>query len=247
MCKGHGLRRGKRNPTLSVFLKYIFNKNMPIIPRLNYESIVLVYRQLRKKYFSQRYQLVMAVIFLVWIIADLFLISKCVWNKNNSVQIPVPLPTDINSNFITQVNECFLPIATIYGYTLRISSGFRTVVEQNRLYNQGRTINGHMVTEAPGGKSLHNFGFAIDVVDRWREYNINWEKLARIGAYCGLEPSDEGDISHFEHRDGLTTADFAAGKRPPPLTLPCAVMGERVKLNQPLTFKDLQNCGVAKF
>ncbi|MBU1102062.1 M15 family metallopeptidase, partial [Patescibacteria group bacterium] len=150
-------------------------------------------------------------------------------------------------NFLSQVDECFIPTAAVYGYTLRISSGFRTVAEQDQLYKQGRTVDGHIVTEAPGGKSIHNFGFAVDVVDRWREYDIDWEKLAKIGTYCGLEPSEEGDISHFENRDGLTTADFVAGRRPAALALPCAVMAERAKANQSLTLKDLQNCGASKF
>jgi hypothetical protein len=182
----------------------------------------------------------------------LFLLNKVQSKAPPIFELPiivqsVPMPTDIDQNFLTQVNECFIATATIYGYTLRISSGFRTVEEQDQLYNQGRTINGHIVTEAPGGKSIHNYGFAVDVVDRWHEYNIDWKKLGKIATFCGLEPSDEGDISHFEYRSGLTTADFIAGRKPEPLILPCTIMNERAKVNQLLTFKDLQNCGVPKF
>jgi len=229
---------------------------MPIFPNFNYEYIVSVYRQLREKYFIQRNFIILGVVFLVCIIVGVSLIIYGVKDENASArqnineastQTSPPLPTEIDPNFLTQVNECFIPVAAVYGYTLRISSGFRTVAEQDQLYNQGRTVDGHIVTEAPGGKSIHNFGFAVDVVDRWREYNVNWEKLGKIAAFCGLEPSDEGDISHFEHRGGLTTADFAAGKRPAPLLLPCSVMAERAKAGQPLTLKDLQNCGAPKF
>jgi len=228
-----------------------------MFPRFNYETIVSAYRKIREKYFHQNYYIIAAAVFLICIIVGLFLIARGGRDENASAQnninetstqqTPAPLPTDIDPNFLTQVNECFIPTAAVYGYTLRISDGFRTVAEQDQLYNQGRTVNGHIVTEAPGGRSIHNFGFAVDVVDRWREYDINWEKLAKIGAYCGLEPGDEGDISHFEHRNGLTTADFAAGKRPAPLTLPCAIMDERAKAGQPLTLKDLQNCSAPKF
>lgn len=154
---------------------------------------------------------------------------------------------EINANFLTQVEECFIPITAVYGYTLRISSGFRTVAEQDELYNQGRTVNGHIVTEALGGKSIHNFGFAVDVVDRWKEYNVNWDRITKMAEYCGLEPSGEGDVSHFEHRHGLTTDQFLAGMRPEPLILPCAIMNERAKANQKLTLKDLQSCGAPKF
>ncbi len=157
---------------------------------------------------------------------------------------PVPLPTGINQNFLTQVNECFIPTAAVYGYTLRITSGFRSITDQEQTFSQGRTENGHIVTWSEPGKSLHNYGFAVDVVDRWRGYDIDWKKLGKIAAFCGLEQVDD---PHFEYRAGLTTADFAAGMRPPPLTLPCAIMDERAKSNQPLTLDDLKSCNAPKF
>jgi hypothetical protein len=156
----------------------------------------------------------------------------------------VPMPTAIDSNFLNQVNECFIPTAAVYRYTLRITSGFRTVEEQYQLFEQGRTVNGHIVSWAPVEKSLHNYGFAVDVVDRWRGYDIDWKKLGKIGAFCGLEQVDD---PHFEHREGLTTAQFEAGMRPSLLTLPCALMDERAKANQPLTLKDLKGCGAPNF
>ncbi|MFA5188700.1 MAG: M15 family metallopeptidase [Patescibacteria group bacterium] len=158
-----------------------------------------------------------------------------------------PLPTEINPNFLTQINDCFIPSAAVYGYSLRITSGFRTVAEQNQIYNQGRNDDGDIVTEAPGGRSIHNFGYAADVVDSNHEYNINWKRLAKIGAFCGLEAGDDWDFAHYEYRGGLTTADFVTGSRPSPLMLPCAVMQKRAKDGQPLTLKDLQNCGAPKF
>ncbi len=166
---------------------------------------------------------------------------------SSSVQQPVPMPTAIDPNFITQVNECFIPTAAVYGYTLRITDGFRSLTQQDQLYAQGRTIDGHIVTEAAPGKSIHNYGFAVDVVDVYRGYDIDWVKLGKIGTYCGLEQGPDGDLPHFEHRGGLTTSDFAAGLRPQPLTLPCAIMDQRAKANEPLTLKDLQGCGAPRF
>lgn len=160
------------------------------------------------------------------------------------VKDTTPAPVGIDLNFFKQVDECFFPIASLNGYTLRISSSFRTETDQDQLFSQGRTVNGHIVTWAEPGKSLHNYGFAIDVVDRWRGYDINWKKLAKIGIFCGLEQVDD---PHFEHRAGLSTADFASGLRPVPLTLPCAVMDERAEASQPLTAEDLKNCNVPKF
>ena len=159
---------------------------------------------------------------------------------------PVPMPTKINAHFINQVNECFIHIASLYGYTLRVSSGFRSVEEQNQIYQQGRVVNGHIVTEAQGGRSIHNFGFAVDIVDRWKEYDIDFDRLGKIGEYCGLEHGDEGDLAHFEHRDGLTTNQFLEGLRPSILILPCTVMAER-NADQKLTLKDLKDCGAPKF
>ena len=160
---------------------------------------------------------------------------------------PFPLPTEIDSNFINQVNKCFFPAAKVYGYELRISSGFRTVAEQDVIYNQGRTENGHIVTEAPGGKSIHNFGLAVDVVDRWHGYRINWKKLTQIAVYCGLDASEEGDFPHFENRGDLTIAEFEKGIRPEPLTLPCGIMEQKATSNKPLTLKDLKACNAPKF
>lgn len=45
---------------------------------------------------------------------------------------------------------------------VRIVQGLRTIDEQNALYAQGRTKAGHIVTNAKGGSSYHNYGTAID-------------------------------------------------------------------------------------
>jgi len=187
----------------------------------------------------------------------IFIISGSILIKHNQLKKQLfpkvlgetitSMPMAIDPNFVTQVNECFMPIATIYGYTLRISSGFRSLEEQNLEYQQGRTINGHIVTEAPAGKSIHNYGFAIDVVDRWNGYDIDWVKLGKIGTYCGLEQGPDGDLPHFENRAGLTTADFAAGLKPPPLALPCPIMDILAKANKTLTLSGLKACGAPKF
>lgn len=164
--------------------------------------------------------------------------------KDNSAPEIVPLPTKINQNFLTQVDECFIPIASIYGYTLRITSGFRSLEEQNKIYEQGRVEDGNIVSWATAGKSMHNYGYAIDVVDRWRGYYINWKRLARIANFCGLEQVDD---PHFEYRGGLSTEQFEAGLIPEPLTLPCEIMSERAEDGQELLLEDLENCGAPNF
>jgi hypothetical protein len=160
---------------------------------------------------------------------------------------PVPLPTAMDDNFMTQVTHCFLPVAAVYGYDLRITTGFRSIADQTEMYDQGRTINGHIVSEAPPGHSLHNYGYAVDVVDKYNGYNINWTQLVNIGAYCSLESGGVGDLPHFEERGGLSTYQFAAGIRPRQLTLPCPIMEKTVSSSTPLTLGDLEACGVPTF
>ncbi len=160
---------------------------------------------------------------------------------------PPPPPTALDANFEKQVNECLIPIANIYGYTLRINSGFRTVEEQEKLYEQGRTVDGHIVTHTV--RSIHNYGFAVDVVDRFRGYEVDWERLGRIGFYCGLQQGDEeyDEKVHFQHRDGLTIEQFEAGKRPRPLELPCSSMEARARSGEALTMDDLRRCSAPAF
>lgn len=47
---------------------------------------------------------------------------------------------------------------------VRISQGLRTFGEQDNLYAIGRTKPGKIVTNAKGGQSIHNYGFAVDIV-----------------------------------------------------------------------------------
>lgn len=44
-----------------------------------------------------------------------------------------------------------------------VTSGRRTIAEQNQLYAQGRSEPGKIVTNARGGSSPHNFGLAADL------------------------------------------------------------------------------------
>lgn len=47
---------------------------------------------------------------------------------------------------------------------LRFSQTLRTFQEQDKLYAQGRSKKGRIVTGAKGGQSYHNYGLAIDIV-----------------------------------------------------------------------------------
>lgn len=47
----------------------------------------------------------------------------------------------------------------------RFSHVLRTFKEQDELYAKGRTTKGPKVTNARGGDSYHNYGFAVDIVE----------------------------------------------------------------------------------
>lgn len=49
-----------------------------------------------------------------------------------------------------------------FAHEVKLISGTRSESEQNALYAQGRTAPGHVVTNASGGHSNHNFGIAWD-------------------------------------------------------------------------------------
>lgn len=114
-----------------------------------------------------------------------------------------------------------------------ITQGLRTIAEQDKLYAQGRTTAGSIVTNARGGYSYHNFGVAIDFAllsadgkqvywDTKRDGNANkfadWAEVVdeakRLGFAWGGDWTSFKDYPHFEMTFGLTTAQLRAGIRP---------------------------------
>jgi peptidoglycan L-alanyl-D-glutamate endopeptidase CwlK len=92
---------------------------------------------------------------------------------------------------------------------LGIFSGFRTWEEQAKLYAQGRTENGPIVSNTPPGYSWHNYGLACDVVFKDEYGNWDWEKdhpwdvLGRLALNHDLHWGGSwGDKPHFEANFG---------------------------------------------
>lgn len=52
--------------------------------------------------------------------------------------------------------------AYVEGINVQYSSGFRSFEEQTKLFNQGRTTPGNIVTNTRAGYSNHNFGLPVD-------------------------------------------------------------------------------------
>lgn len=99
----------------------------------------------------------------------------------------------------------------------------RTHAEQNKLYAQGRTKRGRIVTNASGGYSYHNYGMAFDFAFRvgirgvsWRG---DWKKAGEIAKNLGLEWggdwSNFPDRPHCQYTGGLSIDGLRHGKRLP--------------------------------
>ena len=106
----------------------------------------------------------------------------------------------------------FINNALSQGIKLRITSGYRSIQEQDDLYAQGRTKPGNIVTYLKGGYSNHNYGLAIDVVpikNGKADWNSpNWNKIGKIGKDVGFKWGGDWtsfkDKPHFEMMFGNT-------------------------------------------
>jgi len=92
------------------------------------------------------------------------------------------------------------------GNQLRVTQGYRSNEEQNRLYAQGRTTPGPIITNAKEGQSAHNYGIAIDVVIM-RDGSPDWStpispEIANYGTDQGFDWGGNwvefNDPPHFE-------------------------------------------------
>ena len=79
-------------------------------------------------------------------------------------------------------------------FDCEVSQGLRTWGEQNALYAQGRTAPGAIVTNAQGGFSAHNFGYAVDIFPEdvtpgqpnWNVASPGWKAILSKAPSCGL-------------------------------------------------------------
>ncbi len=105
------------------------------------------------------------------------------------------------------------------GIRVKLTCGYRSIEEQNRLYARGRTAPGPVVTRARGGYSWHNFGLAADyvfVVGGRITWEGPWEIFGRVARECGLEWGGDWktfpDRPHVQWRKGRTLAQMRRAK-----------------------------------
>lgn len=103
--------------------------------------------------------------------------------------------------------------ALIPSISLQVTQGLRTWAIQNQLWQQGRTLPGDVVTDAPAGYSAHNFGYAVDLVPEdimpgqpdWNLTHPAWQKLLAAGPQCNLAEGAKWrtfpDNPHFYPRE----------------------------------------------
>lgn len=72
-----------------------------------------------------------------------------------------------------EVEDTLNSIILSEGTEVRVTQALRTFAEQDALYAQGRTKPGSKVTNAAGGQSIHNYGFAFDYV-LFKHGKISW-------------------------------------------------------------------------
>ena len=123
--------------------------------------------------------------------------------------------------FRNWILECQI-LAKSFGYEYKAISGNRTWEEQEKIYAQGRTAPGKIVTNAKPGFSNHNYGIAVDMGvfkegkyldgNKPSEAEAFHRKAAEIGKKYNLEWGGSWksfkDYPHFEWKTGKTLAQM---------------------------------------
>ncbi|OIK10234.1 peptidase M15 [Bacillus sp. MUM 116] len=149
---------------------------------------------------------------------------------------PVPLPIGLNSMVKEATNQLIQQSAK-KGITVVITDGFRSMEDQDQLYQKGRTTAGTIVTNARGGESYHNYGLAVDFALKTSSGNVIWDRnydgnqnripdwnevvaiAKNLGFQWGGDWAQFKDYPHLQMDFDLTLADLQNGKRPPETSL----------------------------
>ncbi len=86
-------------------------------------------------------------------------------------------------------------IAAEQGILIRYTDGYRSFEQQDAIYNQGRTDEGPVVTNARGGESYHNYGLAIDFVLTDHYGNAHWSLDRDVNGNGVSDWADVGNIA----------------------------------------------------
>jgi len=162
----------------------------------------------------------------------LFFTIIYLYSKSNKIpEEPIPMPTQLNDRVETSMNRLVDEAGKI-GIRVVITADYRSADEQNRLYEQGRTTEGNIVTNAKAGESYHNYGLAIDFalldIDGTVIWDMNydgngngkkdWNEVVEIAKSLGYEWGGDWknfkDYPHLQMDFGLSIEDLQRGERP---------------------------------
>lgn len=134
------------------------------------------------------------------------------WDKKTD-EVISQLHPDIQAKATRFINRCNQEL----NKTVRVYSGYRDFVEQDSLYAKGRTKPGKKVTNAPAGRSYHNYRLAFDCVEILHgkaKWSTDWESISVIGKEEGFEWGGDWktflDKPHFQMTSGFTTKQLLA-------------------------------------
>lgn len=144
----------------------------------------------------------------------------------------ISMPTALHPVVEERTNQLLQKMAD-KGITVVITDGFRSVEEQDILYEKGRTTEGSIVTNAKGGESLHNFGLAVDFALKTESGEVIWdmefdgngngladwmevvEAAKELGFEWGGDWIGFEDYPHLQLDFGLSLAELQGGETPP--------------------------------
>lgn len=151
--------------------------------------------------------------------------------RDLNISHSTPLPTELHP-IVKERSTQLIQQSAAKGIVIVITDDFRSVEDQDRLFEKGRTVAGNIVTNAKGGESYHNFGLAIDFAIKTPSENVIWDmqydgnqngkadwnevvELAKaLGFEWGGDWTQFKDYPHLQMNFGLTLADLQNGKRP---------------------------------
>lgn len=105
--------------------------------------------------------------------------------------------TNVHPNLIIKANK-IIDLAKSDGFDVRVTQGFRSFDEQNKLYNQRP-----QVTKARGGSSYHNYGLAVDfgffdADGKYIQADTLYHNIGKYAVIVGVEWG--GNWPHFKDK-----------------------------------------------
>ncbi len=142
-----------------------------------------------------------------------------------------PLPTKLHPT-VAEAKDKLISQTKANGITIIITDGFRSIAEQDALFEQGRTTDGNIVTNVRGGDSYHNYGLAIDFALQLEDGSVIWdleydgndngkadwmevvEIAKKLGFTWGGDWDNFRDYPHLQMDFDLSIRALKRGKRP---------------------------------